>query len=108
MKKEEAWRCGQRPIPKPKPWKDASQVEGEQRATTQGRSQPRTKRECLKFCFPDRTSQDGPGASLSHPISSLLLPQSSGTFQRLFMRYFYKIWDLRRRLQRLAFSGPGC
>ena len=38
------------------------------------------------------------------PLSSP--PQSSGTFQRLFMRYFLsKIWDLRRRLQRLAFSA---
>lgn len=33
-------------------------------------------------------------------------PQPRGTFQRLFMRYFLsKIWDLRRRLQRLAFSA---
>lgn len=31
---------------------------------------------------------------------------SSGTFQRLFMRYFLsRIWDFRRRLQRLAFSA---
>lgn len=38
--------------------------------------------------------------------ASLSLPPPHGTFQRLFMRYFFnKIWDLRRRLQRLAFSA---
>lgn len=42
-----------------------------------------------------------PACSPSH-----LPTRSSGTFQRLFMRYFLsKIWDLRRRLQRLAFSA---
>lgn len=73
-----------------------------------------------KSCLPDRArpgQQNLPrqgwwrlGSGARSSSHSRVLPpphpESSGTFQRLFMRYFLsKIWDLRRRLQRLAFSA---
>lgn len=60
--------------------------------------------------FPDRSGNWGqtwvPPPFLSRTLAAPRLSPRPGTFQRLFMRYFLsKIWDLRRRLQRLAFSA---
>lgn len=78
------------------------------------------QREKSQPCFPDKASPGqqnlpkqgwwglGSGARSSSRLAAPPSPnpQPSNTFQRLFMRYFLsKIWDLRRRLQRLAFSA---
>lgn len=74
----------------------------------QGRSQPGTESEEPTLFF--RQGQAWlaePAKPEPFPPAGLPWPQPlSYTFQRLFMRYFLsKIWDLRRRLQRLAFSA---
>lgn len=82
--------------------------------------EPAQDKEKSQLCFPDRARPGGrnlprqgwwgpePGARSSSCLAAppFTHPQPSGTFQRLFMRYFLsKTWDLRRRLQRLAFSA---
>lgn len=108
--RSESFSCPQAPDGRPSSgWR--GWVEGQEPAQDKERNSTLFSRQGQAWSTePAKAGLVGPGfwcQELFPPCSpSLAPPQPSSTFQRLFIRYFLsKIWDLRRRLQRLAFSA---